>query len=77
MFFARRFHKLIEWHILCNAFLRLPYGKEFIAYGKPKKLDTILVALLSKLKIQFKTEDGNEMSREEVAKNVETYCLMS
>ena len=77
MFFARRFHKLIEWHILCNAFLRLPYGKEFIAYEKPKKLDTILVALLSKLKIQFKTEDGNEMSREEVAKNVETYCLMS
>lgn len=77
MFFARRFHKLIEWHILCNAFLRLPYGKEFIAYEKPKKLDTILVALLSKLKIQFKTEDGNEMSREEVAKNVETYCLMN
>ena len=77
MFFARRFHKLIEWHILCNTFLRLPYGKEFIAYEKPKKLDSILVALLSKLKIQFKTEDGNEMSREEVAKNVETYCLMS
>lgn len=77
MFFARRFHKLIEWHILCNAFLRLPYGKEFIAYEKPKKLDSILVTLLSKLKIQFKTEDGNEMSREEVAKNVETYCLMS
>ena len=77
MFFARRFHKLIEWHILCNAFLRLPYGKEFIAYEKPKKLDTILVTLLSKLKIQFKTEDGNEMSREEVAKNVNTYCLMS
>ena len=77
MFFARRFHKLIEWHILCNTFLRLPYGKEFIAYEKPKKLDSILVALLSKLKIRFKTEDGNEMSREEVAKNVETYCLMS
>ena len=77
MFFARRFHKLIEWHILCNAFLRLPYGKEFIAYEKPKKLDSILVALLSKLKIQFKAEDGSEMSREEVAKNVETYCLMS
>lgn len=77
MFFARRFHKLIEWHILCNAFLHLPYGKEFIAYEKPKKLDSILVALLSKLKIRFKTEDGNEMSREEVAKNVETYCLMS
>ena len=77
MFFARRFHKLIEWHILCSAFLHLPYGKEFIAYEKPKKLDSILVTLLSKLKIQFKTEDGNEMSREEVAKNVETYCLMS
>ena len=77
MFFARRFHKLIEWHILCNVFLRLPYGKEFIAYEKPKKLDSILVTLLSKLKIQFKTEDGNEMSREEVAKNVNTYCLMS
>lgn len=77
MFFARRFHKLIEWHILGNAFLHLPYGKEFIAYEKPKKLDSILTTLLTKLKIQFKTEDGNEMSREEVAKNVETYCLMN
>ena len=55
----------------------ISYGKEFIAYEKPKKLDSILVTLLSKLKIQFKTEDGNEMSREEVAKNVNTYCLMS
>ena len=77
MFFARRFHKLVEWHILCDTFLKLPYGKEFIGYEKPKKLDSILTTLLTKLKIRFKTEDGKELSREEVAKNVETYCLMS
>lgn len=75
--FARRFHKLTEWHTLCDVYENLPYGKEFICYEKPKKLDSILTTLLAKLKIQFKTEDGKELSREEVAKSVETYCLMS
>ena len=75
--FARRFHKLTEWHTLCEVYENLPYGKEFICYEKPKKLDSILTTLLTKLKIQFKTEDGKELSREEVAKNVEIYCLMS
>ena len=75
--FARRFHKLTEWHTLCDVYENLPYGKEFICYEKPKKLDSILTTLLAKLKIQFKTENGKELSREEVAKSVETYCLMS
>lgn len=75
--FARRFHKLTEWHTLCEVYENLPYGKEFICYEKPKKLDSILTTLLAKLKIQFKTEDGKELPREEVAKNVETYYLMS
>lgn len=75
--FARKNHKLTEWHTLCEVYENLPYGKEFICYEKPKKLDSILTTLLAKLKIQFKTEDGNELPREEVAKSVETYCLMS
>ena len=36
-YFARRFHKLTEWHTLCDVYINLPYGKEFIGYEKPKK----------------------------------------
>lgn len=30
IYFARRNHKLDEWHILCDEILKLPYMKEFI-----------------------------------------------
>ena len=30
MYFARRNHKLDEWHTLCDAILELPYAKELI-----------------------------------------------
>lgn len=34
MYFARKTHKLTEWHTLCNTFMHLPYGKELIGYVK-------------------------------------------
>ena len=30
IYYARRFHKLPEWHILCDAIAALPYAKELI-----------------------------------------------
>ena len=32
IYYARRFHKLAEWHTLCDWILSLPYAKELIAY---------------------------------------------
>lgn len=34
MYFARRYHKLTEWHTLCNTFMELPYGEDLIGYTK-------------------------------------------
>ena len=31
IYYARRYHKLAEWHMLCNWILSLPYAKELIA----------------------------------------------
>ena len=31
IYYARRYHKLPEWHVLCDWILTLPYAKEFIA----------------------------------------------
>ncbi len=31
IYYARRAHKLAEWHTLCNAIMSLPYAKELIA----------------------------------------------
>ena len=31
IYYARRYHKLPEWHVLCDWILSLPYAKEFIA----------------------------------------------
>ena len=73
MFFARRFHKLIEWPILCDVFLNLPYGKEFIAYEKPKKLDSILVMILKRLGIDYKNEKEQELSQEDLIGNILNY----
>ena len=30
IYYARRTHKLDEWHIMCDEILKLPYAKEFI-----------------------------------------------
>ena len=30
MYYARRHHKLAEWHTLCDAIVDLPYAKELI-----------------------------------------------
>ena len=32
IYYARRHHKLAEWHTLCDWILSLPYAKELIAY---------------------------------------------
>lgn len=37
MYFARRHHKLTEWHEFCKMIENLPYGKELICYEKEKK----------------------------------------
>ena len=31
IYYARRYHKLAEWHTLCDWIMSLPYAKEFIA----------------------------------------------
>ena len=31
IYYARRHHKLPEWHVLCDAIMTLPYAKELIA----------------------------------------------
>ena len=70
MRFARRNHKLVEWHILCNAFENLPYGKEFIAYEKPKKIDAIAAFLMDKLGIMYTSEDNHELDNENIWKKI-------
>jgi hypothetical protein len=30
IYYARRTHKLAEWHVLCDAILTLPYARELI-----------------------------------------------
>ena len=34
IYFARRFHKLDEWHVVCDWIESLPYAKEFILEAK-------------------------------------------
>lgn len=65
-YFARRFHKLTEWHTLCEAYEALPYGKEFIAYEKPKTLDGLSTYVLEKLKIEIKNADGKMKDIKEI-----------
>lgn len=37
IYFARRYHKLDEWHDFCNWIETLPYAKELICYEKKKE----------------------------------------
>lgn len=69
MYFARRYHKLIEWHTLCQAFESLPYGKEMICYEKPKKMDAITLGILKTLGIPTKV-NGVTRTTEEVLADV-------
>ena len=34
IYYARRHHKLAEWHVLCDAIEKLPYAKELILIKK-------------------------------------------
>ena len=36
VYYARRHHKLAEWHILCEAIEALPYANELILVKKEK-----------------------------------------
>lgn len=40
IYFARRNHKLAEWHTLCDAILDLPYARELILAPENKKEET-------------------------------------
>ena len=31
IYYARRHHKLPEWHVFCDAIMELPYAKQLIA----------------------------------------------
>ncbi len=37
IYYARRTHKLDEWHVLCDEILKMPYAKEFICIKDDKK----------------------------------------
>ena len=39
IYYARRFHKLDEWHVLCDAILALPYANELILVKETKDKD--------------------------------------
>ena len=69
-YFARRHHKLTEWHTLCDAYLALPYGKEFIAYEKPKKLEAMLTYILDKLNIAYANDMGEIFDVKEIWNNI-------
>ena len=72
-YFARRNHKLTEWHTLCDAYMALPYGHEFIGYTKPKKMDGILLMILNKLGIATHDESNNEKPYDEIVEDIIVY----
>lgn len=72
-YFARRFHKLTEWHTLCDAYLALPYGHEFIAYEKPKKLPAMLAYIFDKLSIKYADDFGTLLTDNKIWNNIAEY----
>jgi len=72
-YFARKNHKLTEWHILCDAYMALPYGKEFIAYEKPKKISAFLGYIFDKLNIKYADDLGSILEEKEIWKNIIEY----
>jgi hypothetical protein len=61
-YFARRHHKLTEWHTLCDVYMELPYGKEFIGYEKQKKPAKIVNFYMTDKDIIIVDENGSEFS---------------
>ena len=61
-YFARRFHKLTEWHTLCNVYMNLPYGKEFIGYEKQKKPAKVVNFYMTNEDIILVDENGKEIA---------------
>jgi hypothetical protein len=39
IYYARRNHKLAEWHVLCDWIMTLPYAKELIAIKDSDKVE--------------------------------------
>lgn len=39
IYYARRFHKLDEWHVLCDWILTLPYANELIVGTRPDEIN--------------------------------------
>ena len=73
-YFARRYHKLTEWHTLCDAYMGLPYGKEFIGYEKPKKLSNMIKYILNNLGIPYTNDDDHkELDENTVWTNIYDY----
>ena len=72
-YFARRFHKLTEWHTLCDVYLALPYGHEFIAYEKPKKLPAMLAYIFDKLSIKYADDFGTLLTDNKIWNNIAEY----
>ena len=68
--FARKNHKLTEWHTLCETYENLPYGKEFICYEKPKKISTLLGYVFDKLNIPYADEFGTILEEKEIWENI-------
>ena len=60
MYFARRFHKLIEWHIFCKTIEELPYSLELICYTKPEKDYTEDIIKLIKAFCEYKSIEEPE-----------------
>lgn len=61
-YFARRYHKLTEWHTLCDVYMNLPYGKEFIGYEKQKKSAKIANVRMTNEDIILVDENGKEFA---------------
>ena len=68
--FARKGHKLTEWHTLCDAYENLPYGKEFICYEKPKKISALLAYVFDKLNISYADEFGTILEEKKIWENI-------
>ncbi len=71
IYFARKNHKLDEWHTLCTALKNLPYGEELICYVKPKQLDSTTTGMLQTLGIAVK-KNGEYRSTEDVLQDIST-----
>lgn len=57
IYFARRNHKLDEWHTFCDWIKSLPYGEELITYKKPTPKPSIFLTRAHQL-IDHMVENG-------------------